>query len=59
MSFAVYNCGWESFEIKHQKTMSLVIMKSNIPLKLLAGNLSPLRLENYASVSFIIDKKKN
>nr|UEN71213.1 olfactory receptor 30 [Gregopimpla kuwanae] len=47
VSFSAYACGWESFEIKHRKTIGLMIMRSYEPPKLLAGNLSPLRLENY------------
>ncbi|XP_011301590.1 odorant receptor 85c-like isoform X2 [Fopius arisanus] len=44
---AAYSSGWEIFDVECKKTIGLILFRSNSPPRLLAGDLSPLLLENY------------
>ncbi|XP_015114827.1 odorant receptor 49b [Diachasma alloeum] len=46
---AAYSSSWEILDAKHQKTIGLILFRSNLPPRLLVGNLNPLLMENYMS----------
>nr|ARO70501.1 Odorant Receptor 3-2 [Dendrolimus punctatus] len=46
---SVYCCGWEKIQVKHQKSILLMLMKAQKPVIIYAASVVPLRLYTFAS----------
>nr|AII01094.1 odorant receptor [Dendrolimus kikuchii] len=46
---SVYCCGWEKIQVKHQKSILLMLMKAQKPVIIYAAGVVPIRLYTFAS----------